>query len=353
MSEKSTKIYVGSSIGNTHVAKQTPNQDAVVSWIAPDGIHFCVAISDGHGSSAHPYSEYGSKIAVATSLDVYKEIFGNGTSSIVPLDLFQRIITRWSAQCIAHFTEQISGNDSHKDSILKLYGATLCIVYVSGDSICIASLGDSTVYFRNHSGHFSKFLIHDDSPGEATFSLCQSNPLLYVEITNIPYSSGLIVISTDGIIKSLKSAADYALIADYYLGLLKNDCSTTQLSNDLTSQLESFSRDGSGDDCTLAMVYLPADPRLDGTATIHSDKTHAHLEISTPKIPSASKKKISTHAVAILSLTSLFVLTALLFTLKLYSPIRNHLLFLIRSSLCSEALSPRQTQNLMLQAKGQ
>ena len=75
MPEEFTRIFVASSIGNTHIAKETANQDSVESWIAPDGIHFCVAISDGHGSSTHPYSEFGSQFAVAISIQVYKEAF--------------------------------------------------------------------------------------------------------------------------------------------------------------------------------------------------------------------------------------------------------------------------------------
>ena len=351
MSEMLTKIYKGSSIGNTHIAKQNPNQDAVDSWIAPDGVHFCVAISDGHGSSAHPFSEYGSKFAVAISLEVYKESFESGIQSLEPLGLFEIIITRWAAQCIAHFSEQSTRDDILHDSILKLYGATLSVAYVSGDSISIASLGDSTVYFRNHSGHFSNFLIYDDSPGEATFSLCQSNPLSRVEIKHIPYASGIIVLSTDGIIKSLKSPADYALIADYYLGLLNTDCSPTQLSADLSSQLVSFSRDGSGDDCTLAMEYIPADTRLNCATKMVSDEKYAHLENSSSKIPPASKKKFSMDVYPLLSVITLLLITAILSTVILYNPLKNHLLLLIRASFCIKAPYHDQPQKLLIQAK--
>jgi len=353
MPEKLTKIYFGSSIGSTHIAKQTSNQDAVGSWIAPDGVHFCVAISDGHGSSAHPHSEYGSKLAVTITLEVYKEFFDQGLVSVDPIILFQRIITRWSAGCIEHFSEQISGENTPKDSILKLYGATLCITYVSGDSISIGSLGDSTVYFRNHSGHFSKFLIHDDVPGEATFSLCQTNPLAHVEVIHIPYSSGLIVLSTDGIIKSLKSAADYALIADYYLGLLNTDCPATQLSADLTSQLESFSRDGSGDDCTLAMVYIPVDKKFDRSSKSAPDKLHEYSEEYPLKIASGYKKKLLVPITKPLLLTSLLFIIALLSIVILYNPIKKHLLHLTRSTLCSKVLLPGQHQNLNRLVVGQ
>ena len=353
MINKLTKIYAGSSIGNTHIAKQSPNQDSVGSWVAPDGVHFCVAISDGHGSAAHPYSEYGSKFAVASSLDAYKELFEHEPSNLDPLDLFQRIISSWSAQCIAHFAEQNLEVDTLKDSVLKLYGATLCIAYVSGDTISVVSLGDSTAYFRNHSGHYSKFLIHDDSPGEATFSLCQSNPLSRVEVVHIPYSSGLIILSTDGIIKSLKCSADYVLIADYYMDLLKTNCSDIQLFDDLSAQLESFSRDGSGDDCTLALIYIPALTCFNEIPSLPLVDTLGDFEEYSSEKPFPFKKKVSTLTVRLLLMTGLLLSMAILASVILYSPIKNHLLFLIRSSLCSKEPNPVQPQNLMLQLKRQ
>ena len=353
MSDQLTKIYFASSIGNTHIAKETANQDSVGSWIASDGVHFCVAISDGHGSSSHPYSEYGSRFAVATSLEAYKEAFEYDPSNLNPIDLFKKIISRWSEQCYVHFTEQISGEDTLKDFSLKLYGATLCIAYVSGDSISIASLGDSTVYFRNHIGYYSKFLIHDDSPGEATFSLCQSNQISRVEVVHIPYSSGIIVLSTDGIIKSLNCSTDYALIVDYYLGLLKTGCTTKQLSDDLSSQLETFSRDGSGDDCTLAMVYIPVDNKLIDPDSTLSGLTPAHLENPVPKIPTSSKKKVSALVFTLLPLISLLLITVLLTTVIFYKPIKNQVLLWIRSSLCSKVLNPIQLQSQASQVKRQ
>lgn len=352
MPEEFTRIFVASSIGNTHIAKETANQDSVESWIAPDGVHFCVAISDGHGSSTHPYSEFGSKFAVAISIEVYKEAFDNNPISLDPLDLFQEIISRWSAQCNSHFTQQISAVDPLKVFSLKLYGATLCIVYVSGDSISIASLGDSTVYFRNHNGRYSKFLIHDDSPGEATFSLCQSNAISRLEITHIPYSSGIIVFSTDGIIKSLKSSEDYSLIVNYYLGLLKTGCTAKQLSSDLSSQLETFSRDGSGDDCTLAIVYIPVDKKLFNSVSNLSEGTVASLEILAPQSNSGFKKKVSNRVFILLPLMSLLLITALLTIVTSYKPIKNQVLLRIRSSLCSKDLNPGQLQNPVLQVKG-
>lgn len=353
MSQSPTKIFLGSCIGNTHLAKQTPNQDAVASWIAADGIHFCVALSDGHGSSAHPYSEYGSKFAVASALEVYKEILDVSSSNPDPIEFFRKIISRWVDQCMAHFSERDSEGLNTHGSPLRLYGATLCVVYVLGDSICIASIGDSTVYYRNHSGRFAKFLIHDETPGEATFSLCQSNPLAKLEVVHLPYSSGIILLSSDGIIKSLNSSSDYALIADYYLGLASTNSSLDQISSDLDSQLQSFSRDGSGDDCTLAMIYIPADTRLSSFSSTSSSNPEPFIVREPFNTSNTRKKKVHFRlSIILVPMLILLAITAFL-TVGLQNRIKQYLMNLIQKSLCSIESTPPQPLKPLVLTKSQ
>jgi len=353
MTHSLTQIFARSSIGNTHLAKKVPNQDAVDFWIAPDGFHFCVALSDGHGSSAHPLSQFGSSFAVEASLQVFKQNFQTDPSRLDASNLFQQIISKWSDKCIAHYSEQDPEQFALQGTPLKLYGATLCIAYVAGDSISIASLGDSTVYFRNHSGLYSRFLIHDESPGEATFSLCQSEPLRHLDVSHIPYSSGLVVLSPDGIIKSLKSSSDYALIADYYLSLLTSNSSPEHITADLESQLDSFSREGSGDDCTMALVYIPPDTRLSETSTVlTTDQLPLSKQLTTRKRTN-SKKKVPQPPVILLTSVVLLLITLLPLSLILNSPLRNQILSFFRNSLCSSQNNPAQTQSQPLLIKGQ
>jgi len=353
MYNHTTKIFSASSIGNTHLAKQVPNQDSVDSWIAPDGIHFCVALSDGHGSPAHPLSQYGSRFAVAISLQVFKENFQSDPSRIDASNLFQQVISRWTDECIAHYSEQDPEQSVVQGSPLKLYGATLCIAYSSGDSISVASLGDSTVYFRNHSGLYARFLIHDESPGESTYSLCQAEPLRHLDVLHIPYSSGLLVLSTDGIIKSLRTSSDYALIADYYLSLLTTNSSPEHISADLESQLDSFSREGSGDDCTMALVYVLPDTRLSDTSIAPTSDQLPKSNQLTTRGRANSKKKVTLLPVVLLTPLVLLVITLLPLSLILNRPLRNQILSFYRNSLCSNQLKPAQTQSPPLLIKGQ
>lgn len=351
MKQDSTIVFSSSAIGNTHLAKKLPNQDSVGYWVAPDGIHFCVAISDGHGSSSHPYSDVGSSQAVEISIQVFKECFQRNHSDIDPSLLFKEIICRWSEKCISHYQSLGLGDTLSSESTIKLYGATLCISYVWKDSITVASIGDSTVFYRNHSGLYSKFLISDDTLGETTFSLCQSDPLTRLEVAHLPYSTGIILLSTDGVIKSLRSSSDYALIADYYLGLISTDTSPPAISCDLLAQLESFSRDGSGDDCTLAIVYIPASVISSSSESTIFDDNTLSLDFSS-SCPEIKIKKKEPKLGSLLPLI-LAVLTAfLLISFSLYKPLRSRILLLIRDSLCGNIPRTMVTQPPLLLTRG-
>ena len=344
MQPTSLRIYAQSAIGNTHLSKQLPNQDSVRFWCAPDSHHFCVAISDGHGSSSHPHSDVGSRIAVTVANNIYESTYLDGIKSLEPKIFFETILQRWSSECLDCHKLSHPTSESSTSSILKLYGATLCVIYVCGDTIIVASIGDSTVYFRNHTGLVSGFLIHEDSPGEATFSLCQSNALSHLETKNICYSPGIVVASTDGVIKSLKSSTDYALISDYYLSLaLASDTDESKVNADLTVQLQDFSTNGSGDDCTLALVLIPPSPSSTlSTVDVLSDVTQQPVPLSRIKSDSRrDKKKLLQPLVIVAPVMLITLLLTFLLSLLTYKPFKNHFLYLIRSSLCIKG--PSQT----------
>jgi len=353
MPDLAPRIYAQSRIGNTHISKSLPNQDSVRFWISPDSHHFCIAISDGHGSSSHPYSDVGSRFAAEIAIDTYQSNYVNSVSSLDPENFFKLVLERWTQECIAYHKQTYQSQDSSESPNLKLYGATLCVVYVCGDTIAVSSVGDSNVYYRNHSGLVSGFLINDDSYGEATFSLCQPNALSHLETKYIPYSPGIIVASTDGIIKSLKSSEDYALIPNYYLSLVANSqVDDAQINADITSQLDQFSKNGSGDDCTLALVLIPSS--LQATEVVEIEKQGATSNQLkniysglTASNNSLKKKKGSTYLLPLVLLTAAMSLLLVILTPVAYRPLRNHFLYLIRTSLCLQ--NPAQNIPTQLQ----
>ena len=341
MSKLSPRIYAQSAIGNTHLAKHLPNQDSYHFWAAPDSHHFCVAISDGHGSSSHPHSDVGSSVAVSIATTLYQSFYQDNIKLLEPYKFFESILQQWSSECNAHYKSNYPDSVASSSSILKLYGATLCVIYVCGDTISIASIGDSTVFFRNHTGLVSGFLVHDDSPGEATFSLCQASALSHLESKHIGYSPGIIVASTDGVIKSLKTSDDYALIADYYLNITSGvDVDESKVNDDLSSQLQDFTVNGSGDDCSLALVLIPS-PLSRRSLVDHSpESTHRQSILSRLSLLdyNQDKKKPLRHLPIVFLATPSILLLLVFLILPISHSFKNHLRFLMKSSLCTISL---------------
>ena len=195
----------------------------------------------------------------------------------------------------------------------------MCVAYSSSDTIFIVSIGDSTVFFENNSGQISKFLINDESPGEQTHSLCQSDPLKNVEYYSIQYSPGLLILSTDGVVKSLSSNSEYSKISNYYLNLLNSCADTLIVKDDLKAQLEEFSLNGSGDDCTIALIHLKSDQTSDPATPVSSLKNSKKIDIS------VKKKKMSLLHVLLILLLATSNLILLFREYKLQMPALNQI----------------------------
>ena len=290
-------FIVGASVtGNTHHAKGVPNQDSLDYWQSDDGLYWIAAIADGHGSASHPLSEYGSSFGTKIAISEYQNcclqkfspssIEGISTGAQYKI-FFDQIINLWRIECLANFkTLTIPDKERYCDdlSILRLYGSTLCIALRCVDSIIIYNIGDSSAYIRNDSGVYSDAIFLDNSPGEQTASLCQKKPLDSLEVKVIPVVSGFTLsLSTDGIIKSLSADMDYIKIVDYYHHLIRKGSNHESVLADLQEQLEVFSMNGSGDDCT--MVILSSLSNI--PATLASEKVSFEIKKSRP-----TKKKL-------------------------------------------------------------
>jgi len=332
-------ILHSSVIGNTHIRKKLPNQDSADSWISPKGDAWIAVIADGHGSSGHPYSDIGSKLATKITVNNYQSFYNNSTSTnTIGVDLinfkhdfFLKILNEWRRDCMLDYESKHPQGTSKKaellsdSQILRLYGSTICYVYKLSDSIIISTLGDSSVFVRNESGLISHLLFNDESPGESTNSLCQKNPEVDIEHQIIFDSNNFILISTDGIIKSLDNTNEFHKIADYYYKLISSSSSDSKIINDLNEQLDYFSKNGSGDDCTALLIYQ-------GLSTIDSLKTKPESFITNPSVsfePTLTRQK-KTIIIGLSLLLLLLILTIPLLIFQLTAISKPRILNLMK-----------------------
>ena len=69
VNSNATVLFEASVIGARHVQEQSVCQDAALSHLTDDGM-LIVAVADGHGDKKHALSHIGSRLAVATAVEL-------------------------------------------------------------------------------------------------------------------------------------------------------------------------------------------------------------------------------------------------------------------------------------------
>ena len=299
------RIYTASVRGNSHVLRDIANQDSSHFQYGSIPDRWAVAIADGHGSSAHPKSEIGSRIAVQSAVETALDFLENEVGEFQSLEeigerIINSIINKWRVQITT--LNQIEKGEQPKldegDEItpddLLLYGTTLAFVFPYRDVLLLGSIGDSDGFWRLQSGlvrSLDLFENNDDGIGEETHSLCLPNAKRFFRFKALPsINGGTLFVATDGVKKSLSDEDSLNNILDYYHTLASNK--NDSLEADLTEQLQELTREGSGDDCTAVIIHFPAskgdndlqstdhessnDLEVDNSATILSEQVNGH-----------------------------------------------------------------------------
>ncbi len=279
---------IGDSVrGNKHLLNSLPNQDAY-QW-RRKGNNLVVAVSDGHGSLKHFRSDIGAKLAVEAATEVtlaeadiddFNPNTLPGVRERVKEKLAIRIVNCWRkkvknyqinnpfiedefAQKKLAEIEQKKGRDlrelleNDEAACFKVYGATLLLVLVTEYYLLALQLGDGDIVTMSSAGQTNRLFVNNQL-GNATNSLCMSNPEIYFKIKLKSFKQqappALIFIATDGYANSFYNDADFLKVGPDFKKLL-----TTQgldyIKNNLTAWLKETTKKGSGDDITLVFIY--------------------------------------------------------------------------------------------------
>jgi len=276
------RIYSASVRGNTHVLREIVNQDSSCFKYGSSSDRWAAAIADGHGSSAHRYSDVGAKIATQCAVDIALIFLEENLDVSLSLEnigeqIVASIIDSWRLQIQALEIKQRSQHvNADENEVLRkidyiLYGTTLAFVFPYRDVLLLGSIGDSDGFWRSHSGlvrSLDLFGINDDGIGEETHSLCLPNAKRFFKFKALPnIEGGSMFLATDGIKKSLRDDASLNSLLDYYHGLASEN--KKFLERDLTEQLQALTSEGSGDDCTALIIHFPVSENFE---TIQAQK---------------------------------------------------------------------------------
>jgi serine/threonine protein phosphatase PrpC len=273
-----------SQLGASHVRHNLPNQDAFNYSSLPDGsCPVVVAVADGHGSAKTFRSHIGATIAVKTAVEVCNDFLkgvGNAPVSAIKNAAEQhippRIFQTWKRRVTEHFArnpftreeldrlaKEASPADCDRmvraDRPQLAYGSTLLVAFVTDEYLVAFQLGDGDILaVSDVSGDTGYFIPKDESLiANETTSLCQDDALKYVRYRFQVFQDrppALVILSTDGYANSFASSAGFLKAGTDFLDILQTE-GANSLQTNLPTWLEEASREGSGDDITLGIIY--------------------------------------------------------------------------------------------------
>jgi serine/threonine protein phosphatase PrpC len=277
---------IATRTGAAHIRHGKSCQDAS-GWIRINGggggadheVVFAMVVADGHGGSRYRRSRDGSRIACEVALELVAEWFARGSASnrsqvrdpgalhwLLQEDLAEAIVGRWQEQIQRHWREYPDAAGEPFTPLL--YGTTLGLVLLAPRWWAHTGLGDWDLVRMDAVGEAQ--LVSQEGEvgggGEATTSLCLADAALrFADRTGVhalepgepPFS---LLLSTDGIRKSCSTDADFFTLARYLLESARgNNAPESPEANpqeQLNADLDRISSEGSGDDVSVAIVFL-------------------------------------------------------------------------------------------------
>lgn len=257
------KGYNISVRGASHEAAGEPCQDSAKTCIKRDIA--IAALSDGHGSEKHFRSHIGSDIATDVAIRSILEFAGhNGGLDKIFKDDPHNAARRIAANIICGWNEEVDSHiksepftEAEQEIIAKhrdipyesIYGATLIVAATSGKGLFGLQIGDGS-FLATRRGKIYSLMPEDDRLiGNLTTSLCDSDAINSFRWFYQPGSFSSIVLSSDGLINSFKSRADFLSFSERIPAAIG-----AKKTSELEAHLKERSCGGSRDDISIAAL---------------------------------------------------------------------------------------------------
>lgn len=261
----SYKSLGASVIGSSHIKKGLENQDSVSF---KENI---IAISDGHGSAGYTRSSLGSKFATEIILEIYEDSLNENSleegvrhlkarflhlwQKAVELDLLENEITEEEMKLISNKKQFFDNFNKNKKVI---YGTTFLCAIIYKENLILLSCGDGDVLCIYEEEVIDLTLHNEKNFANATLSLASLKDSSEISslITDAP---SLISLSTDGIKNSYNDTDELAISNFYKIPIVIRKSileeGEMKAKDQIIKFLEKITKEGSGDDVTIAVLY--------------------------------------------------------------------------------------------------
>ena len=269
---KKPEIIAGMVQGASHKRKGTPCQDSCrVMWLRDDSV--VIAVADGHGSSASPFSKTGSAIAVNVFCKEIGALFSGYQNDLDLLMTYlnrngdtkiaQQIRKEWCSRVITNHRKKkrtIEADPSGEigsSAVFRQYGTTLLGLLVTPLFLFAFQIGDGDITFVDKT-EVRPFVNASKILGTETHSLCKAdawkkaNTAVYC-CESVLSGNTMILLSTDGLSNSYRDEHEFMIACrDYYSR--KEQYGTKAVADNLKEWLQETSEKGCGDDITVVMA---------------------------------------------------------------------------------------------------
>lgn len=256
-------------IGDSHIKKGIVCQDSSGHYVTD---RFGIAVvADGHGSAKHFRSDVGSKLAVRITTGLLKNYMSRPDFTeqfllhpdFILEQMEKQILMKWrEAVEVYHQENPLSKEEEEKLALLEksgrklktavLYGSTVLTAVIADGFSFGLLLGDGGFVALSSDGRLSIPLEDKNSHANYTSSLCNTDAIHYFEHWYTMDSPAALFVSTDGLYKSFASEEDFLR----YHGLLAHMLEDTdRVMTSLERNFEKRTREGSGDDISIAFIY--------------------------------------------------------------------------------------------------
>ena len=264
--------------GSSHLRDGRPCQDAHAIWSSSfmGEPLLAVAVADGHGGERHDRSHCGSALAVQAAVDEVVASLpdpGNeGGWRPVPAgehaEYHDRVTARWKG-----YAEADAGR--RKDSppaggagqeLYTRYGSTLLIALVDRSECWVGQIGDGDILVVRPDGGVEMPLPRDEGLlGTVTYSLSSREATALWRTGRFPVGKGgLLVLATDGLSDSFENPDEDLRAFARSLSERVQKYGIERVGSALAGWLDDYSREGSGDDMTIALVMLNPSSEAEG-----------------------------------------------------------------------------------------